>query len=51
MLKKAHRTVNSPDNERVYGMRALRPALALVDPYGDPDAWHPAVDDLDTPAE
>jgi hypothetical protein len=28
-------------------MRALPPALALVDLYGDPKAWHPDPDDLD----
>ena len=37
--------------ERVYGMRALPPALALVDLYGDPKAWHPDPDDLDVTPE
>jgi hypothetical protein len=32
-------------------LRALPPALALVDLYGDPKAWHPDVDDLDVPEE
>lgn len=44
-----HADVNARSNDRVYGMRALPPALALVDLYGDPKAWHPDPDDLDVP--
>jgi len=32
-------------------MRALPPALALVDLYGDIKAWHPDPDDLDVPPD
>jgi hypothetical protein len=46
-----HGNVSAPGNDRVYGMRALPPALALVDLYGDPKAWHPDPDDLDVPAD
>jgi hypothetical protein len=35
--------------KRIYGMRALSPALALADLYTDPDTWHPDPDDLDIP--
>jgi hypothetical protein len=37
--------------ERVYGLRALPPALALADLYKDPKAWHPDIDDVDIPRE
>jgi hypothetical protein len=50
-FKKVHAAINSVDNARVYGLRALPPALALTDLYGDPKAWHPDIDDLDIPAE
>jgi hypothetical protein len=33
----------SIDNARVYGLRALPPALALTDLYGEPKAWHPDI--------
>lgn len=46
-----HADVNAGGNDRVYGMRALPPALALVDLYGDPKAWHPDPDDLDLPSD
>jgi hypothetical protein len=46
-----HPDVSAQGNERVYGMRALPPALALADLYGDPKAWHPDPDDLDVPAD
>jgi hypothetical protein len=49
-FKAVHRELNAPQNERVYGMRALPAALALADLYGDPGAWHPEPDDLDIPA-
>lgn len=44
-----HSAVSAHD--RVYGMRALPPALALADLYGDPAAWHPDPDDLDVPLD
>lgn len=46
-----HADVSAPGNDRVYGMRALPPALALVDLYGDAKTWHPDPDDLDVPPE
>jgi hypothetical protein len=46
-----HADVNARGNDRVYGMRALPPALALVDLYGDSKAWHPDPDDLDVPPD
>lgn len=46
-----HGTVSARGNDQVYGMRALPPALALVDAYGDPEAWHPDPDDLDVPPD
>jgi hypothetical protein len=50
-FKAAHGMVNSPANPRVYGMRALPPALALADLYADPKGWQPDPDDLDIPAD
>lgn len=50
-LRRVQRAVNAPSNDRIYGMRALPPAFALVDLYADSRAWHPDVDDLDIPAE
>ncbi len=35
--------------KRVYGLRALPPALALADLYADRDGWHPDPDNLDIP--
>lgn len=46
-----HADVSARGNERVYGMRALPPALALVDLCADPKAWHPDPDDLDVPPD
>ena len=46
-----HADVSARGNDRVYGMRALPPALALIDLYGDPKAWHPDPDDLDVPPD
>jgi hypothetical protein len=43
------RMMNSSTQKRVYGLRALPPALALADLYTDPNAWHPDPDDLDVP--
>lgn len=34
-----------------WGMRALRPAMALADMYTQPRAWHPDEDDLEIPEE
>lgn len=48
-FKKIHSAVNATDNPRRYGLRALPPALALVDLYADDKAWHPDIDDLDIP--
>ncbi len=48
---KVHAAVNAPGNERIYGLKALPPALALVDLYTDAKGWHPALDDLDLPEE
>lgn len=50
-FKAVHDVINAPANERVYGMRALPPAFALVDLYADPKGWHPDPDDLDIPAD
>lgn len=50
-FRKVHAAVNAPGNQRVYGMRALPPALALIDLYADPNGWHPDPDDLDVPAD
>lgn len=50
-FKAVHNAVNAPQNEPIYGMRALPPALALVDLYIDRKGWHPDPDDLDIPAE
>ena len=46
-----HGDVSAQGNDRVYGMRALPPALALADLYGDANAWHPDPDDLDVPSD
>lgn len=46
-----HGDVGARGNDRVYGVRALPAALALVDLYGDPKAWHPDPDDLDVPPD
>lgn len=48
-FRKVHPAVNAPGNEKIYGLRALPPALALADLYADPRAWHPDADDLDIP--
>lgn len=47
--KKVHASVHAVENERIHGLRALPPALALVDLYADPKGWHPDPDDLDIP--
>src|SRR5882757_3614814 len=48
-FRKIHPLLESSAEERVYGLRALPPALALADLYADPDGWHPDPDDLDIP--
>lgn len=45
-LKKVHPSIGTTPEARIYGMRALPPAVALVDLYGDPRGWHPDPDDL-----
>jgi len=50
-FRKVHGMVNAAGNAKIYGLRALPTALALVDLYGDSKAWHPDVDDLDIPEE
>ena len=50
-FKAVHADVTARSNNQVYGMRALPPAVALVDLYGDPEAWHPDPDDLDAPPD
>jgi hypothetical protein len=50
-FRKVHRAVSAAGNAPVYGLRALPPALALADLYGNPKAWHPDADDLDVPRE
>lgn len=48
-FKKVHDNLVSPETAEfsTYGLRALPPALALADLFGDPNAWHPDPDDLD----
>lgn len=48
-FRKVHGAVSAAGNAKVYGLRALPPALALVDLYADAKGWHPDVDDLDVP--
>ena len=48
-FRKLHPLMDPSTEKRIYGMRALSPALALADLYADPDAWHPDPDDLDIP--
>jgi hypothetical protein len=50
-FKKVHVAVTAANKARVYGLKALPPALALADLYGEPRAWHPDVDDLTIPAD
>jgi hypothetical protein len=50
-LRKIHSLMDPSETKRVYGLRALPPALALADMYADPKAWHPDPDDLDIPTE
>jgi hypothetical protein len=48
-FRKIHPLMDPYEENRVYGLRALSPALALADLYVDPTAWHPDPDDLDIP--
>ena len=48
-FRKIHPLVEPSAEKRVYGLRALPPALALADLYTDLDGWHPDPDDLDIP--
>ncbi len=50
-FKKVHSAADPAPEKRIYGLRALPPPLALADLYGDPQGWHPDVDDLDIPHE
>ena len=48
-FRKIHPLLEPSTEKRVYGLRALPPALALADLYADPEGWHPDPDDLDIP--
>jgi hypothetical protein len=48
-FRKIHPLMDPSVEKRVYGLRALTPAVALADLYGDPKGWHPDPDDLDIP--
>ena len=48
-FQKIHPLLDLAAEKRVYGLRALPPALALADLYADRDGWHPDPDDLDIP--
>lgn len=50
-FRKIHSLMDPSETKRIYGLRALTPALALADMYADPKAWHPNPDDLDIPTE
>jgi hypothetical protein len=50
-FRKIHPLIERSAEKRVYGLRALPPALALADLYGRSDGWHPDPDDLDIPDE
>ena len=50
-FRKVHPLMDSSEQERVFGLRALPPALALAELYADPAGWHPDQDDLDIPQE
>jgi len=50
-FNEVHPDVSAQGNDRIYGMRALPPALALTDLYADPEAWHPDPDDVDVPPD
>jgi hypothetical protein len=48
-FRKIHPLLDLDVEKRVYGLRALPPALALADLYADRVGWHPDPDDLDIP--
>jgi hypothetical protein len=48
-FRKIHPLMEPSAEKRVYGLRALPPALALASLYADRDGWHPDPDDLDIP--
>jgi hypothetical protein len=48
-FRKIHLLMDLAAEKRVYGLRALSPALALADLYADRDGWRPDPDDLDVP--
>jgi hypothetical protein len=48
-FRKIHPLMDPSVEKRVYGLRALPPAVALADLYGDLKGWHPDPDDLDIP--
>jgi hypothetical protein len=50
-FRKVHAHAYPSTEKRVYGLRALTPALALADLYSEANAWHPDPDDLDIPSE
>jgi hypothetical protein len=50
-FRKIHPLLEPSAEKRVYGLRALPPALALADLYAHSDGWHPDPDDLDIPDE
>jgi hypothetical protein len=50
-FRRIHPLLDPSEQKRVYGLRALPPALALADLYADPKGWHPDPDDLDIPEQ
>jgi len=50
-FRKVHPLLDPSAENRVYGLKALPPSLALADLHADPKSWHPDVDDLDIPED
>ena len=50
-FRKIHPLIDPSEGKRVFGLRALTPALALADLYADAQGWHPDPDDLDIPED
>jgi hypothetical protein len=50
-FRKIHPLIDPSGEKRIYGLRALPPALALADLNADPKGWHPDPDDLDIPPQ
>jgi hypothetical protein len=50
-FRRIHPLLDPAPEKRIYGLRALSPALALADLYADPGGWHPDPDDLHIPDE